>query len=412
MANLSVMDHYLQMEMMGDAEEPMLEGYTTLGFLAAHTSTVELQLLVTGVTYRHPGLLAKIVSTLDVLSGGRAVLGIGAAWYQREHDALGVPYPPLAERFERLEETLQICRQMWSDDDGAYDGRHYQLAETVCVPPPVQQPRPPILIGGSGERKTLRLVAQYADACNLFASPDRGNPEQIAAKLAVLRAHCDREGTDYDRIRTTVLWAGPLDPGADGGAAFADRMAAYAELGVTQVHVGPGHGRAVERTRDDRPRSPPTDRRREPPVTTSEDRASRGRSDRRTARAGGPTPRSAGLDGEVTEAGRELFGLEVTAKDFRTWHATVLAAVALAESPEKGDTRASRKRAVKAAVEEVAAYLGNTPTVARTSYIDPRIIDLYEAGTTIADAVRRDHSDAASRQAALEAATIAILRQG
>ena len=156
----------------------MLEGYTSLGFLAGQTSTMTLGLLVTGVTYRHPGLLAKIVTTLDVLSGGRAQLGIGAAWYEREHRGLGVPFPPVAERFERLEETLQICLQMWSDDDGPYEGRHYQLAETICSPRPISSPRPRILIGGSGERKTLRLVARYADACNLFAiSPDRDRPQ-------------------------------------------------------------------------------------------------------------------------------------------------------------------------------------------------------------------------------------------
>ena len=141
-AAVSCMDHYFQIEVIGPAQEPMLEGYTTLGFLAAHTSQARLGLLVTGVTYRHPGLLAKIVTTLDVLSGGRAELGIGAAWYDREHAALGVPFPSLAERFERLEETLQIVRQMWSDDDGPYQGTHYQLAETLCSPPPVSRPRP------------------------------------------------------------------------------------------------------------------------------------------------------------------------------------------------------------------------------------------------------------------------------
>ena len=214
--NLSLMDHYLQLEMMGAADQPMLEGYTSLGFLAGLTSTVELQLLVTGVTYRHPGLLAKIVSTLDVLSGGRAVLGIGAAWYEREHRALGVAYPPLAERFERLEETLQIVRQMWSEDDGPFEGKHYQLAETINSPQPLRTP--PILIGGGGEKKTLRLVAKYADRCNLFAGPDPAGPAQVAAKLDVLREHCAREGTDYDRIDKTVLYAAPLAPGADAAA--------------------------------------------------------------------------------------------------------------------------------------------------------------------------------------------------
>lgn len=239
-ANLSAMDHYLQIEGMGlgDADAPMLEGYTTLGFLAAHTSTVELQLLVTGVTYRHPGLLAKIVSTLDVLSGGRAALGLGAAWYEREHAALGVPFPPLKERFERLEETLRIVRQMWSDDNGPFEGRHYRLAETVNSPQPLRRPNPPIMIGGGGEKKTLRLLARYADASNLFAGP-QSSPAQVKAKLDVLAAHCEREGTDFDRIRKTVLWAGPLTPDAENGKVFADQLAGYAEVGITEVHVMP-----------------------------------------------------------------------------------------------------------------------------------------------------------------------------
>ena len=153
--------------------------------------------MVTGVTYRHPGLLAKIVTTLDVLSGGRALLGIGAAWYEREHLGLGVPFPPVSERFERLEEALQICLQMWSDDDGPFKGEHYQLAETICAPRPIQQPRPRILIGGSGERKTLRLVARYADACNLFAA----DVDEVAHKLEVLERHCETEGRDSGHHR-------------------------------------------------------------------------------------------------------------------------------------------------------------------------------------------------------------------
>ena len=244
LANLSVMDHYLQLDMAGGAEQPMLEGYTTLGFLAGHTSTVELQLLVTGVTYRHPGLLAKIVTTLDVLSGGRAVLGLGAAWYAREHAAFGVPFPPVAERFERLEETLQIVLQMWSDNVGPFDGRHYRLAETLNSPQPLTRPHPPIMIGGSGEKKTLRLLARYGDAGNLFAGPQSG-PEQVTAKLDVLAAHCRREGTDYDRIRKTILWVGPLEPTADGGKAFAEQMRRYAAVGITEVHVMPLDGDPV-----------------------------------------------------------------------------------------------------------------------------------------------------------------------
>jgi F420-dependent oxidoreductase-like protein len=217
---------------MAPATDPMLEGYTSLGFLAGQTETMRLGLLVTGVTYRHPGLLAKIVATLDVLSGGRAQLGIGAAWYEREHNGLGVPYPPLAERFERLEETLQICRQMWSDDDGPFHGRHYQLAETICEPRPITAPHPPILIGGSGERKTLRLVARYADACNLFAA----NPDDVAHKLDVLIRHCDSEGRDPATIERTILFV--RDPFADVDA-FVAEMTGYARLGVTTVDLMP-----------------------------------------------------------------------------------------------------------------------------------------------------------------------------
>jgi F420-dependent oxidoreductase-like protein len=242
--NLSVMDHYFQMEMAGGPEKPMLEGYTTLGFLAAHTTSAELQLLVTGVTYRHPGLLAKIVTTLDVLSGGRAMLGIGAAWYDREHAGLGVPFPPVAERFERLEETLQIVLQMWSDDDGPYEGTHYSLAETINVPQAIAQPHPPIMIGGSGEKKTLRLVAQYADACNLFADPHAG-PDPIAAKLNILEEHCKQLGTDFSRIRKTILWTAPVGTDAEGGHAFVEQMRGFADVGIEEVHVMPFAGDPV-----------------------------------------------------------------------------------------------------------------------------------------------------------------------
>jgi F420-dependent oxidoreductase-like protein len=231
-AGFTLMDHWFQMEQMAPASDPMLEGYTTLGFVAAHTSTMRLGLLVTGVTYRHPGLLAKVVATLDVLSSGRAQLGIGAAWYEREHRGLGVPYPPLAERFDRLEETVQICQQMWSDDDGPFVGRHYRLDETICSPRPISQPRPPILIGGSGERKTLRLVARYADACNLITS----TPEQIAGKLAVLHRHCDAEGRDPATVEPTILYVRDAFADVDG---FVHEMADYARLGVTTVDLMP-----------------------------------------------------------------------------------------------------------------------------------------------------------------------------
>jgi F420-dependent oxidoreductase-like protein len=242
--NLSFMDHYLQLAFLSAVEDPMLEGYTALGFLAGHTTSVQLQLLMTGVTYRHPGLLAKIVSTLDVLSGGRAALGIGAAWYEREHRALGVPFPPLAERFERLEETLQVVRQMWSDDNGPYDGRHYQLAETVNSPQPLQQPRPPIMVGGGGEKKTLRLVAKYADACNLFAGAG-GGPDEVAHKLAVLRDWCEREGRAYDEVRKTVLYNGQVGQERAGAATFVEEMRALADVGVDEVHVMPLRGDPV-----------------------------------------------------------------------------------------------------------------------------------------------------------------------
>ena len=242
--NLTLMDHYLQLDFLSRAEAPMLEGYTTLGFLAAHTSSVELQLLMTGVTYRHPGLLAKIVSTLDVLSGGRAALGLGAAWYEREHLALGVPFPPLAERFERLEETLRIVRQMWSDEDGPFVGKHYRLAETINSPQPLRTPHPPIMVGGGGERKTLRLVARYADACNVFAGRGAG-PEEVAHKLAVLREWCEREGRPYDEIRRTVLYNGPVGQDRTGATAFVDEMRALADVGVDEVHVMPLEGDPV-----------------------------------------------------------------------------------------------------------------------------------------------------------------------
>ena len=232
-AKFTLMDHWFQMEQVATAQDPMLEGYTTLGFLAAHTEWMTLSLLVTGVTYRHPGLLAKIVTTLDVLSGGRGALGIGAAWYEREHRGLGVPFPPIAERFERLEETLQICRQMWSNEDGPYEGRHYQLAETICEPRPIQQPRPRIIVGGGGERKTLRLVARYADGCNLFAP----EPAVVARKLEILAGHCEHASRDPATVEKTILAVGH-DPLSDVDA-FIAAMEQYAQLGVELVEVVP-----------------------------------------------------------------------------------------------------------------------------------------------------------------------------
>ncbi|MBO9520923.1 MAG: LLM class F420-dependent oxidoreductase [Nocardioidaceae bacterium] len=247
-ALVTVMDHWFQMENLGGPSEPMLEGYTTLGYLAAITSNVRLRLLVTGVTYRHPGLLAKTVTTVDRLSRGRAMLGLGAAWYEREHLGLGVPFPPMVERFERLEETLQICRQLWSTDDGPYDGQHYRLAETICVPPPYQRPTsggPPIMIGGSGERKTLRLVARYADACNLFGR----TPEEIAHKLDVLRRHCDDVGRDYDEITKTMIGT-PAADGPESPDDFLRRMKGCADVGIDLVTVVPSGDDPVAWTED------------------------------------------------------------------------------------------------------------------------------------------------------------------
>lgn len=231
-SELTLMDHYFQLQMIGAADEPMIEGYTGLGFLAAVTSKIKLGLLVTGVTYRHPGLLAKIATTLDVLAGGRSVFGIGAAWYEQEHLGLGVPFPPLAERFERLEETLQICHQMWSENNGPFDGKYYSLAETICSPAPVSNPHPPIRIGGNGEKKTLRLVAQYADSCNIMA-PDT---QTVERKIDVLRGHCDSIGRDASEIEITVMvFQDPLrDP-----ERFLDQVRAFAELGVTMTAVAP-----------------------------------------------------------------------------------------------------------------------------------------------------------------------------
>ena len=228
---LSFMDHFFQMDWMAPASDPMLEGYTALGFVAGCTERLRLRLLVTGVTYRHPGLLAKTVTTLDVLSGGRAELGIGAAWYEREHLGLGVPFPSTAERFERLEEALQICLQMWSADDGAYDGKHYQLAATLCSPMPVSSPRPRIMIGGGGEKKTLRLVAQYADACNIF-----GDVNEVAHKLDVLRRHCDTLGRDPNEIEVTAMYR-EIAPGAtvDDIVRGAE---AFANVGVSTLVTG------------------------------------------------------------------------------------------------------------------------------------------------------------------------------
>jgi F420-dependent oxidoreductase-like protein len=235
--SLWVMDHFFQSPKLGAIEDPMLEAYTTLAFVAGQTSRIELGVMVTGVTYRHPGVLIKTVTTLDVLSGGRAWLGLGAGWYEREHLGLGVPFPPLKERFERLEETLQIAHLMWRADVTSFRGEHYQLAETLNSPQAVSKPHPPVLVGGSGEQKTLRLVAKYGDACNFFASL---GDEALRHKLTVLKDYCEAEGRPYERIAKTLSG----DPAAQRDStgklstrSVIDHAAYLAGLGFDYFHL-------------------------------------------------------------------------------------------------------------------------------------------------------------------------------
>ena len=227
---ISVMDHVWQIGHLGPPEHEMLEAYTALGFLAGVTSRVKLLTVVTAVVYREPGLLAKAVTTLDVVSGGRAMLGIGAAWNEDEARGLGLFFPPLAERYERLEEALRICQQMWSDDDGPFEGKHYHLARTLNSPQALSRPHPPILIGGQGERKTLLLVARYANACNLFDMPE------LAHKLDVLRGHCAAEGRDYDAIEKTVQVRYDLGENGERVEQTIEHLHELSELGFTVAH--------------------------------------------------------------------------------------------------------------------------------------------------------------------------------
>jgi F420-dependent oxidoreductase-like protein len=229
---ISVMDHVWQIGHIGPPEHEMLEAYTALGWLAARTEQVKLLTVVTAVVYREPGLLAKAVTTLDVLSGGRAILGIGAAWNAEESHGLGLPFPPTAERFERLEEALQICQQMWSDSDAPYTGQHYQLARTLNSPQPLSRPYPPILIGGGGEKKTLRLVAQYADSCNI---PGPSTAE-AAHKLDVLRQHCADLGRDYDSIEKTRQTRFDLGPDGENVPQIIEQLQELSELGFDVAH--------------------------------------------------------------------------------------------------------------------------------------------------------------------------------
>jgi F420-dependent oxidoreductase-like protein len=226
LASLWVMDHFFQIGSVGAAEEPMLEGYSALAYAAAITERITLGTMVTGVVYRHPGILIKTVTTLDVLSGGRAWFGVGAAWNAEESAGLGVPFPPVAERFERLEETLRLARRMWAGDESPFAGKHYQLERPLNSPPPVSRPHPRILVGGGGEKKTLRLVARYADATNLFDTPE------LPHKLDVLREHCAREGRPYGDIEKTAL--GVLRPETTAGQ-LEEVVGRLGELGVDQV---------------------------------------------------------------------------------------------------------------------------------------------------------------------------------
>jgi len=228
---LAVMDHFFQIRGVGPADHDMLEAYTTLGFLAAHTERAKLFTLVTGVHYREPGLLAKAVTTLDVLSGGRAIVGIGAGWNEDESRGLGFPFPPVTERFERLEETINYLLQMWSDDDGPFEGKHYQAERLLNVPQVLSKPHPPIMVGGGGEKKTLRLVAKYAQSCNLFNTPE------LEHKLEVLKQHCETEGRDYDEITKTVYQI--LDTGENGEktAQLIDELGRLHDLGFA-VAIG------------------------------------------------------------------------------------------------------------------------------------------------------------------------------
>ncbi len=234
--SLWVMDHFFQIRGVGPAENEMLESYSALAFAAGRTNRIKLGAMVTGVTYRHPGILVKTVTTLDVLSHGRAYFGVGAAWNEEEHAGLGVPFPPVAERFERLEETLQIAHEMWSDEETPYGGKHYQLARLLNSPQSVQKPHPPILIGGSGERKTLRLVARYGDACNLFA---RLGKDVLQHKLDVLRDHCQSIGRPYEEIEKTTLDVIHLTRDGRNGtttpAAAIEHFASLAAMGIDQA---------------------------------------------------------------------------------------------------------------------------------------------------------------------------------
>ena len=247
-ASLWVMDHFFGIgSAWGAPEVPMLEGYTTVAYMAAVTKSIRLGLMVTGAFYRHPGILIKTVTTLDVLSGGRAYLGIGAGWYEREATGLGVHYPPMHERFERLEEILRITHQMWRGNTTPFIGKHYQLNEPMNHPQPLSQPHPPIMIGGEGEKQTLRMVAAYGDACNFqLGTPLTGYPDwyietfrqratHLPRKLAILKAHCEKAGRSYDEIERTVLGSIQIRPGKMSTNEVVEVCHELAEMGFQHV---------------------------------------------------------------------------------------------------------------------------------------------------------------------------------
>ena len=245
-SSLWVMDHFFQIgHGYGPVDAPMLEGYTTMSYLAAVTKQIKLGLEVTGNPYRHPGILVKTVTTLDVLSGGRAYLGIGAGWYEREAKGLGIPFPPTwTERFKRLEETLQIAKHMWRGDRSPFRGKYYSLHEPICSPQPLSKPHPPILMGGDGEKKTLRLVAKYGDACNLrLGSPlkesslrhnelYKNRRERLTRKLSILRRHCEKVGRSYDDIECTIHGPIKIDPNVFSATELVELCQELAEIGI------------------------------------------------------------------------------------------------------------------------------------------------------------------------------------
>ena len=229
---IGVMDHFFQIGSLGPPEREMLEAYTTLGYLAANTSRARLLTIVTGAVYRYPGVIAKIVTTLDVLSGGRGMLGIGAGWNEYEAKSLGIPFPPVAERFDWLEDTLRLCLQMWKGDESRLDGKKFVFERPLNSPQSVTRPHPPIMIGGMGEQKTLRLVAKYANACNLFPTP------QVAHKLDVLKRHCEREKRNYDEIEKTTMFHFDVGDRGENVGQIVQRLRGLSRMGFTTAIGG------------------------------------------------------------------------------------------------------------------------------------------------------------------------------